>query len=318
MITIIWIGILVASLFVLIKASDKFTESAEKLGLMLGLAPFIIGVTIVSIGTSLPELVSGIIATVKGSSEIVVANVIGSNNANIFLVIGIALLLSKRIVKIKHNLLRVDLPLLVCSAFFLSVIVWDGIVTLPEGILLLLGFIAYLEYVMHTRKKHEKLVDMNGITLYQKIKPNIKIGLTLIISAALVYLGAHFTIEAVIKLSSLLSIGTEIIALSAVALGTSLPELSVSVAAMRKGKAEIAVGNVLGSNIFNSFAVVGISSLFGKLIVPQTIISFALPMMIIATILFFFMTQDREISRWEGWVLLLFYIFFIGKIFSLF
>ena len=133
-----------------------------------------------------------------------------------------------------------------------------------------------------------------------------------------IYIGARYTVESVIELSKILNIGTEIIAMSAVTLGTSLHELMVTVSAVRRGNAEMAVGNILGSNIFNTFAVMGIPALFGALVIPQNIIAFGLPMMIIATLLFFFMTQEREITKWEGYILLLFYVFFIGKLFNLF
>ena len=96
-----------------------------------------------------------------------------------------------------------------------------------------------------------------------------------------------------------------------------MPELMVSINAARKGKAEIAVGNILGSNIFNTFAVMGIPALFGLLIIPQSIISFGLPLMLAATLLYFFITQDNEITKWEGWMLIMFYVFFIFKLFNL-
>jgi cation:H+ antiporter len=109
-----------------------------------------------------------------------------------------------------------------------------------------------------------------------------------------------------------------VLAVSAVAFGTSLPELFVTVSAVRKGKPGIAVGNVLGSNIFNALAVMGIPALLGPLVIPHGIIVFSLPMMLIATFLFVFMTLDKEIAKWEGWLLLIFYTLFIGKLFKFF
>jgi cation:H+ antiporter len=135
-----------------------------------------------------------------------------------------------------------------------------------------------------------------------------------VLSAFFIYLGAKYTVESIIQLSEILSIGKEIIAASAVALGTSLPELIVSATAAREGKAELAIGNILGSNIFNSFTVMGVSSLFGTLLIPQSILTFALPIMLVATILYVFMTQDKQITQWEGGLLLIFYIFYIGKL----
>ncbi|GAH33655.1 unnamed protein product, partial [marine sediment metagenome] len=124
--TLIWIIVFVVSLFVLIKASDYFTHSAEKIGLFFGIPLFIVGATIVAVGTSLPELISSIFAVLRNSSEIVVGNVVGSNVANIFLVLGIAAIVGRRM-KLTYELIHVDLPLLIGSAFLLAVTIWDGI-----------------------------------------------------------------------------------------------------------------------------------------------------------------------------------------------
>lgn len=314
-----WILIFVGSLSVLIKASGYFTDSAEKIGLYFGLSAFIVGVTIVSIGTSLPELGSSIYAVSRDSSEIVVGNVVGSNITNIFLVLGIAGIVSKKKIKIGYELIHVDLPLLVGSAFLLAVTIWDGVFTLPDAILCIAGFILYLLYTLSVEKEHENVEikkEMEGEL--PKGSLDAKTLIVLIVSACFIYLGAKYAVESVIQLSEILNIGKEIIAVSAVALGTSLPELMVTVTAVRKGKPEIAVGNVLGSNIFNTFVVMGIPALWGTLIIPDSILTFGLPMMLIATLLYFFITQDREITKWEGWLLILFYIFFIGKLFSVF
>ncbi|MAH32827.1 conjugal transfer protein TraR [archaeon] len=313
----IWIAVFIASLIVLIKASDYFTDSAEKIGIFFGLPAFIAGVTIVAVGTSLPELISSIFAVLRNSSEIVVGNVIGSNITNIFLILGIIAILSKKL-KIAYELIHVDLPLLVGSAFLLAITIWDGIFSLGEAFLCIAGFLIYLNYTLNSEKRHkdkEIKKEMKGLKIE---KLGFKVWAILVISAFFIFLGAKYTIESVIELSEILNVGKEIIALTAVALGTSLPELTVSVAAIRKGKPEIAVGNVLGSNIFNSFLVMGIPALFGTLIIPNNILIFALPIMIIATLLFFFITQEKEITRWEGWLLVLFYVFFVGKIVGLF
>lgn len=312
-----WIGIFIISLIILIKSSDYFTDSAEKIGRHFGLPAFIVGVTIVAIGTSLPELISSIFAVLGNSSEIVVGTVIGSNITNIFLILGIAAIISKKI-KITHELIHVDLPLLVGSAFLLAVTIWDGVFTLPEALLCIGGIVLYLFYTLSVEKKGRDVEikkEMKG--KLKRGKLDWKVFAILVASAFFIFLGARYTIESVIKLSEILSIGKEIIAISVVAFGTSLPELMVTVSAARKGNSEMAVGNILGSNIFNSLAVMGIPALIGTLIIPPGILTFGLPMMLIATLLYFFITQDREITRWEGWLLILFYIFFIGKLFNL-
>ena len=315
---VIWIGIFIISLVVLIKSSDYFTDSAEKVGLYFGLPAFIVGVTIVAIGTSLPELISSIFAVLENSSEIVVGNVIGSNITNIFLVLGIAAIIGKKI-KITHELIHVDLPLLVGSAFLLAVTIWDGVFTFPEALLCIGGIVLYLAYTLNTERNCEdKEIGKEMKGELKKGKLDWKTWVILVASSLFIYLGAKYTIQSVIELSEILNIGKELIAISVVALGTSVPELMVTISAARKGNSEMAVGNVLGSNIFNSLAVMGIPALIGTLIIPQGILTFGLPMMLIATLLYFFITQDREITKWEGWLLILFYVFFIGKLFNFF
>ncbi|MEB3232074.1 MAG: calcium/sodium antiporter [Leptolyngbyaceae bacterium] len=306
----------------LVKASDIFTDAAEQLGVTLGFPQFIIGVTIVSIGTSLPELVSSLFAVSENVSEVVVGNVIGSNITNILLVVGTASIVTKKGVDISYDLVSVDLPLFVGSAFLLGLEIWDGNFTRGEALLLLGAYIMYLLYIVNTSQEIEeetqdgdgndeamaKLDDKKWFLLKQ-------VGL-LIVSAAVIYVGANFTIDSVIQLSKIFKIGEEIIAVSAVALGTSLPELIVTVSAARKGKAELAVGNVLGSNIFNSFVVMGIPGILGKLTIPGTIIRESLPTMIASTILLFFVAQDKKLTIWEGWLFYIIYIWFIGETFN--
>lgn len=315
---IIWIIIFVVSVFVLIKSADFFTDSAEKIGIHFGIPAFIVGVTIVSIGTSLPELVTSIIAVVQGASEIVIGNVVGSNIANIFLILGVTAIVAKRL-KITYEIIKIDIPILVASAFLLAVCIWDGAFTLIEALLCIAGFIAYILYTINVEKRHkdkEIKKELNGVLKKKKLKAQTWIILAL--SAVFIYFSSKYVIEAVIGISRVLNIATELIAVSAVALGTSLPELLVSVTAAVKGKPEMAIGNILGSNIFNGLAVLGIAGLFGTLVIPASILTFALPLMLIAIFLFVFMTLGKEVSRWEGWFLIIFYVFFIGKLFGLF
>lgn len=321
---IFWILIFLVSLFVLVKASDYFTESAENIGIHFGIPAFIVGVTIVAIGTSLPELVTSLIAVFDNSTEIVAGNVIGSNIANIFLILGIAAIIGKKL-KIDYELIHVDLPLLISSAFLLAICVWDGKFTWLEGILCICAFLIYLFYTISTAKSNKE----EKRDIKEEIQKDVKVNLgetrvtwktwgILALSTVFIYIGAKYTIESVIALSDILNIGKQVIAVSAVALGTSLPELVVTISAAKRGNPEMAVGNVLGSNIFNALIVMGIPSLFSQLTITQDILIFSLPVMIIATLLYYFVTQDKQITKWEGWMLLIFYVVFIGKIFELF
>ncbi len=309
---ILLLAIFIISLAVLLKSSELFTTNAEKIGLSFGLPRFIIGVTIVAIGTSLPELISSALAVLKGSSEIVAGNVIGSNITNIFLILGVAALLSKRI-KISYEIIRIDLPFLVGSAFLLFFIIFDGTVTIFEGLVAILGMSIYLIYTVTTEKQHEEEHKHDELC---DIKENslLKEWILLIASGIGIYFGAEYTINSIIELSQTLNIGTDIIAMTAVALGTSLPELMVTIDAVRRGKPEITIGNILGSNIFNAFAVIGIPTILGNLTISEETLNFGAPFMLGGTLLYFFITQDKEITKWEGSILILFYIFFLVKI----
>lgn len=310
---IFWIGAFLISLAVLIKAADIFTDSASKLGSILGLSQFIIGVTIVSIGTSLPELASSISAVFKGVTDMVAGNVIGSNIANILLVVGLATIFSKKgRLEVTRNLINLDLPLLAGAGIILMLMfLWDGQITFGEGIIALLGYAVYLHYTLKHKEKEIK-------EKRTKEKLDLKIILGLVLGAIFIYYGANYAIESVIKISEILNIGTAVIALSAVAIGTSLPEIFVSVSAARKGQDEIALGNIFGSNIFNGFVVLGLPALFKTLDVTSAVLSIAIPFFIAATLLYVISGITRKIYKWEGAMYLLIYILFIVKLFNLF
>lgn len=316
---LIWIVIFIVSIIVLVKASDFFTDAAEHVGLYFGMSKFIIGVTIVAIGTSLPELMTSIIAVISGNSEIVVGNVVGSNITNIFLVLAVVAIIAKKI-SVKYDIISIDMPFLMGSALLLVLTLMDGQFTLPEAILFILATALYLFYGTYSeeakKNKKKKIKKQKSVDSSKKEVKKEKLGwapiLTLIFSVIFIYIGAKFTVDSVVELSKLFQIGTEIIAVTVVALGTSLPELAVSISAARKGRTEMAIGNVLGSNIFNSFGVMGIAALFGTIVVPKEMLTLGLPVMVIATLMYFFITLDRKTTKWEGWLLILFYLFFLG------
>lgn len=318
---LLWALVFVASLAVLAKASDSFTESAERIGISFGMSPFIIGVTIIALGTSTPELVSSVLAVMKGSSEMVAGNVMGSNVTNILFILGLSSIVGKKMVT-RYELANVDLPLFVGSALLLSLMVLDGAFSLAEAILCLALFLVYLLYAISVERVVDEAMARSleagegGHTTKRRLDP--KVYLKLVLSVFFLYIGANYTIVSVVRLSEMVGIGIEIIAATAVALGTSLPELVVSVRAAAMNKPELAIGNILGSNIFNALGIMGISALFGTLVIPVTITSFVMPMMIVATLLYFVIIWEKEITHWEGWMLVIFYIFFLGKLFGLF
>lgn len=301
---LLYLGIFVASLAVLLKASDWFINAAEEIGLSFGIPPFLVGITIVAFGTSLPELATSIAAVFSGETEIVSGNVVGSNITNIALVLGLVVVLVKE-VNLENNIWHVDMPHLWGSAFLLWFVLRDYQVDFLESILLLAGLVIFLIYSVKSNPGEEGTV---------KYRAAPRSYLLLLVGGALVWLAADYTIYAIQHLSTLAGIEPEVIALSAIALGTSLPEVIVSLNAARKGKTSIAVGNVIGSNIFNTYAVMGIPSLFGDLKIPEEINEFHLPLMIVMTILFGVMSNNKNINRWEGAVLLLFYVLFFGAL----
>jgi cation:H+ antiporter len=322
------IGLFALALVVLLLASDAFVSAAEHLGLALGISPFIIGGTIVAGGTSLPELISSLFAVLADAPEIVVGTVVGSNIANIFLVLGVAAIAGRRL-HVDRELMQVDLPLLVASASFLAIAAWDGQFVWYEGLLGLGGAAVYIHFTFSEERRLEEVVE-ELVSEHAEWEPGQEIEeaaaaadetpigprtyATLLVSLVLVFLSANLLVESILTLAETFEVGTEFVAITAVAVGTSLPEIAVSVVAVRRGDVDIAVGNTLGSNIFNTFAVMGIPSLLGVLTIPASVITYSLPVMILATLLYYFITQDREITAWEGVMLLLLYGLFLTNL----
>ncbi len=330
----IWIVIFIASLAVLIKSADIFTDNSEKVGLAFKIPSFIIGVTIVSIGTSLPELATSIIAVFRGQTEIVAANAIGSNIANIFLVVGFSTIIARRMT-IKRSLINLDLPLLACATALLVFIAWDQEINFWEGVIALLGYLVYAIYTISSSRERvnidhkHKAADLPATRLDRlsvlkkiwtrpvkfKLEPGVLI--SLIVSAILIYFSASYTIESIIQIANLLGIGASVIVMSAMAIGTSLPELAVSVNAARKRKYEIALGNIFGSNIFNALVVISVPAMITTLKVDETTFSIGIPFIIGATILYIFSGISRKIYNWEGAMYLLIYALFLMKVFGI-
>lgn len=297
---LLYILLFILSLAVLVKGSDWFVEAAEVIGLSFGVSPFIVGVTIVAFGTSLPELAASLAAVFEGSSEIVVGNVVGSNITNILLVLGLTAVVARDIV-LDFDVMDIDMPLLLGSSFLLYFVLLDLHLSVFECLILLSGIIIFVMNSVKAVRSTELDVPRASWKSY----------LVLVLGGVLVYAGAHFTILAIQHISIGIGISTDIIALTAVALGTSLPEVAVSISAARKGKTAIAVGNVLGSNVFNTFVVMGIPGLIGTLVIPPDMIAVSIPMMIVVTVLFAIVCISTRVSRWEGWMLLLFYVYFL-------
>lgn len=302
---------MVASLFVLLKSSQFMNRSAQRIGLALGVSPFIIGVLLLAVGTSLPELITSIIAATKGTTEIIVGNVVGSNISNIFLILGITTLVSGKPIKIGSSVITTDLYFLVSSALFFTLSVANKSFGWFEGALSLAGFAVYLYYII--KEDHSALEDEVPEPRETSQVKTFDI-IIFVASSAGLYFGAEFSIRSVIEIAEIIDVGTELIATTAIALGTSLPELVVSVEAVRKGNSEMAIGNILGSSIFNTFLVMGVAGLIRNIVIPDSILYEILPFMLIATFLAFFLSRDKRFTKWEGFIFLIFYVMFVREV----
>ncbi len=322
---IIWLLVFGVSLFVLIKGADYFTEAAERIGLALKISPFVIGVTIVSIGTSLPELSTSIISAIKGQTAIVAANAIGSNIANILLIVGLLAIIGGRLA-IKRRLIEMELPLLLAATGLITVIMWDRQVTLGEGIVAILGYLVYGAYAITNQKAigvssgSDLPATREGRHYHRRRERvlNFKLVLILLVSLVLIYFSADFTVKAIINLAALFNLRSSIVTMIILAIGTSLPELFVSILALKKGQVAIALGNVFGSNIFNALMVIGLPALIRPLEIDQPTFSVGIPFLIGATALYAFSGFFKKIHRWEGCMYLLIYFLFIAKLVNLF
>ena len=301
--------IFIAALTVLLAAAQFFTKAAEQIGGWLKLSPFVIGVFIVGIGTSLPELISGIISTGKGLSEIVPGNIIGASISNILLITGLAVVLNKKTISLNSTYIYIDLHFLLGSFFFFYLVAYDGIIRWTEAIS---GILIFLVYSFYLIKGGEKKTETET-TQIQTSFP-VKSLLLLIGSAVGIYFGADYTISSLEKIALGFNVPASIVALTLLSLGTTLPELAVNISAIRQGKAEMAIGNILGSCIFNTLVIPGAASLISDVKVPHELTAFSLPVFAACGLLFYLLTQDKKISIWEGMMFICLYGLFILKI----
>jgi len=310
----LWSVFLAGALFVLIRGADTFIVGSKQVGASLGMSKFAIGVLIVGFGTSLPELASSIAAALRGSGEIVIANVVGSNITNILLIVGILVTFGGRII-IKRDLIKTELPVFfIATAHFLAVI-YDGYVDRIEAILLLGTFLAYVYYLMYEAKNEDK-VDLvhNKRTARPRLEAKSIAYIVLGIVAVLV--GAHYTVDMVVNIASMLLVPLGLVSIFAIAIGTSLPELFVSLQALKSGDTELAIGNIFGSSSFNILVVIGIPALITPLVADEVVMQLGIGILAAASAIFFVSGLARQIMRWEGMMLLLFFAFFVVKLFA--
>jgi cation:H+ antiporter len=311
--------IFVFSLFLLIKSADVFIDSAEGIGLKINLPYFIIGITIIGMGTSLPELATSIASILQSTpendlTEIVSANVIGSNIANILLGIGLACLI--QVVKVDRNMADNDIPFLFGSTAIAIYFLYDGVLSQWEGILLIWMFFVFLAFsLLNDRqpsfidKEAQKNAKKQSFTLFFSL---------LIISGIGIIFASDFTIQSLSDIAPIIGIPNDVASMVLLAVGTSFPEIFVSIVAIQKGKAMLAIGNILGSNISNILGILGISAIITDISVSEKSITVGLPFMAIATLFFIFSAMDNRFRLWEGLMTIAIFLAFLGSLFELF
>lgn len=305
--------LLVAGLTILIFGANYMVEGASALAKKFNISNLAIGLTVVAFGTSAPELVVNTFAAVQGHSDIVFGNVLGSNNFNLFIILGITGLITPLAVQSSTAWKEIPISFIAIIVLFILVNdIWifnneDSILSRIDGVILLIFFGLFLFYVYKQLKSDptetEELVSVPALSA---AKTWIYIGGGL---AGLVF-GGHLVVNNAIEIAESLGISQKIIGLTVVAAGTSLPELATSVVAALKKNADIAVGNIIGSNIFNIFLILGASSTLSPILFDPV---FNMDMYVLAggTIFLFaamFMAGRKKLDRWEAAVLLLFYL----------
>jgi len=306
---ILWTVYLTIALFVLVRGADTFVNGATKIGAYFGLSKFAIGVFIVGFGTSLPELASSLAGVLSGAPELVLANVVGSNITNILLIVGV--LASIRAVKISQNLIQTELPIFVIATVHFVASIYDGVIDRIEALLLLATFAAYVWYLFNESK--EELVGDDVPVKPKSISTPVAFSL---LGMGAVLVGAHYTVEMAVNLAGGLSIPIGLVSIAAIAIGTSLPELFVTLQAARSGESEMAIGNIFGSNAFNILLVAGIPGLFAALPADAVVMELGLPILVAASFILFVSGLARQVMRWEGIMLLIFFVFFLVKLYA--
>ena len=322
--------LLIGGMAALLLGGDTLVRGATRLALRLGVSPLVIGLTVVAFGTSAPELAFNIIAAVKGSSGLSFGNVIGSNIANIGLILGLTALMKPLLVS--ASVVRREMPLMIVITVLACVLAMLPLPDHPmgsgagfsriDGVILLAGFVAFM--VMTARsamrdRRGESAGDVQFVAEVQEMTEGGKQG-SVGVAVLLVFLGlvglvggGQLAEMGATGLALAAGLSEEFIGLTIVAIATSLPELATSIIAARKGQIDIAVGNVVGSNIFNLALVMGITPLVSPVLLPQYGLESLLVMLILTVLLVpFSRTHGRMLSRYEGGVLLGVYVVAMG------
>jgi cation:H+ antiporter len=297
---IVQILLLAVGFVMLVKGADWFVDGASGIAEKFHIPQLIIGLTIVAMGTSAPEAAVSISAAIKGNADITIGNIVGSNILNILIILGLSSVITT--LAVAKSTVKFEIPIMIAITGLLLVQGLDGTISLIDGIILVAAFIGYLTYLFVMAKRDPNMADAPA----PQNKPLWQALLFTVIGLVLIVWGSNVAVDAASAIARLLGLSERFIGLTIVALGTSLPELFTSVAAARKGNADIAIGNIVGSNIFNILFVVGLSSL----IIP---VPFAAGFIIdsgvaiAAAVLLLLCCLGKKLVRWHGVVMLLGY-----------
>ena len=329
---IVFIILFFIGLFIVIKSAKFLVDGASKIAFLLGVSPFFIGLTIVAFGTSSPELVVSIVSALKGSTSLAFGNIIGSNIFNIAVILALSAIISP--LPIYSNTLWKEIPLSFVSALVVFILGLNKIVdkhnfdqllsieknqigeiTLSKGLILLIFFIIFLYYTFGIAKNKTKELDLDDNIKNLSIKKSI---FYIFIGLAGLIIGSRLVVQNAVNLAVALKISEKIIGLTLVAIGTSIPEVATSLVAAFKRNSDIAVGNIIGSNIFNTFFILGTTALLKPIpIFAKDLID--LGVMVFVTFFLFlsyFLFHRKYLDRWEGIILIITYIFYFIFLFA--
>lgn len=293
--------------FVLVSyGADKLVEGASSLAKRLRVSDLLIGLTIVSFGTSAPELSVNIVSSIKGTSEISLGNVVGSNIFNLLCVVGVSAFIKP--VTVRHSTLRKEIPLSLIAALSLIALGSKSIATITrgDGVVLLLFFVIFLSYVLEMAKKDREMFDELAVTKESNIP--IWLSLIYIVGGLLsLSLGGRWIVDGAVEIARAFKVSEKFIGLTIVAAGTSIPELATSLVASIKGNDEIALGNAVGSNIFNIFFILGISALISP-IEYNSALNVDLWFLVAITGVILVFSKDLKIQKLEGLAMIIGYV----------
>jgi cation:H+ antiporter len=306
-----------AGLVILILGADLLVRGASRLAAAFGVSPLTIGLTIVAIGTASPEIAVSLQAAVNGQGDLTLGNVLGSNIFNVLLILGITAIVAP--IVIAEQLIRKDAPIMLGVSLLTLALAFDGKLGALDGAILLLGLIVYTVFALWQSRKESKAVQKEYAQEFAAKQPrtaqNTIINLVfIVIGLALLVFGSNWLVDSATQIATSLGVSELVIGLTIVAAGTSLPEVATSVIAALKGESDIAVGNVVGSNIFNLLGVLGIGALVAPngIAVAEQVMRFDLPVMVfvaLVTLPIFFI--NNRISRLEGGLLLGYYVAYV-------